>query len=247
MPPHADGPQQLLLRALVARFWDAPYAEKPAPWGATLYDRWMLPHFIWQDFEDVLSSTAAAGIVIDPQWFAPHFEFRYPRIGTFTQGGVTVEPRLAAEPWHVLGEEPGGGYTARYVDSSLERIQVKASCLTDPRYVLTCNGRCVAPPHGVRGGVRGGSAVPCLAAAAVFASDDWGGSPLGVRSGRHVARSLARRVSSTTSAIPAGSIRLRFRSMPSRRKAAGRRGSSPLGTRPDMLRWQRRSPTPITR
>lgn len=154
MPPHArmSLTQQLLLRALVARFWETPYNETPVNWGTALYDRWMLPHFIWQDFEDVLSSTAAAGFEIDREWFQPHFEFRYPRIGTFTQRGVTIELRRAAEPWHVLGEEPAGGYTARYVDSSLERIQVKASCLTDPRYVLACNGRRVPlHPTGVPG------------------------------------------------------------------------------------------------
>jgi uncharacterized protein (DUF2126 family)/transglutaminase-like putative cysteine protease len=148
MPPHArmSLTQQLLLRALVAKFWEQPYTDNPVSWGTALYDRWMLPHFIWQDFEDVLESIAGAGMEIDKRWFEPHFEFRYPRIGVLTQRGVTIELRRASEPWHVLGEEPGAGYMARYVDSSLERIQVKATCLTDPRYVLTCNGRRV-PLH----------------------------------------------------------------------------------------------------
>ncbi|TWT37746.1 Transglutaminase-like superfamily protein [Posidoniimonas corsicana] len=143
MPPHArmSLTQQLLLRALVARFWENPYEQPPVTWGTTLHDRWMLPHFIWQDFQDVAEEMDQAGFPIKPEWFAAHWEFRFPVIGRFTQRGVHVELRRAIEPWYVLGEEPGGGALARYVDSSVERLEVKVSGMTDPRYVLTCNGR----------------------------------------------------------------------------------------------------------
>ncbi len=148
MPPHArmSLTQQLLLRALVARFWGEPYSDELVSWNTTIHDRWMLPHFIWQDFCDVIEETQAAGFPLASGWFDAHFEFRYPRIGTFTQRGVNVELRRAMEPWYTLGEEPGGGYTARYVDSSVERMQVKVQGMTDPRYVLSCNGRSV-PLH----------------------------------------------------------------------------------------------------
>ncbi|WP_327439520.1 transglutaminase family protein [Pseudomonas donghuensis] len=144
MPPHARMSlvQQLLLRALVARFWREPYAPKRlARWGTELHDRFMLPHFIEQDFADVLVELNAAGYPLRAEWFAAHLEFRFPKVGDFAVNGIELELRQALEPWHVLGEEGSGGATVRYVDSSLERLQVKVSGLSPERYQLTCNGR----------------------------------------------------------------------------------------------------------
>lgn len=143
MPPHArmSLTQQLLLRGLVARFWKDPY--KPARlvrWGTELHDRFLLPHFIEQDFADVMADMNEAGYPMRAEWFAPHMEFRCPKIGDYAVKGMQIELRTALEPWHVLGEESTGGGTARYVDSSLERLQVKISGMASDRYVLTCNG-----------------------------------------------------------------------------------------------------------
>ena len=143
MPPHAQMSlaQQLLIRALIARFWREPY--KPARlvrWGTELHDRYLLPHFIEQDFADVLQELDGCGYRLHSEWFAPHFEFRFPKSGDFNVKGIELELRQALEPWHVLGEEGGGGGTVRYVDSSLERMQVKLGGLPSDRYVLTCNG-----------------------------------------------------------------------------------------------------------
>jgi uncharacterized protein (DUF2126 family)/transglutaminase-like putative cysteine protease len=143
MPPHArmSLAQQLLLRALIARFWQTPCdASKLARWDTELHDRFLLPHFVWQDFEDVTTEMAQHGYPLEQRWFAPHFEFRFPRIGDFTSRGIDVELRGALEPWHVLGEEGAAGGTARYVDSSLERLQVKVAGMAPDRYTLTCNG-----------------------------------------------------------------------------------------------------------
>jgi uncharacterized protein (DUF2126 family) len=133
--------QQLLLRALVARFWETPYKEKLVHWETSLHDRFMLPHFIRQDFDDVLSELRQAGFPLELEWFAPHFEFRFPVLGDIVQRGIKLELRQAIEPWYVLGEEPGGGGTVRYVDSSVERLQVKVTGMTDGRHIVTCNGR----------------------------------------------------------------------------------------------------------
>ncbi|SDI09293.1 Uncharacterized conserved protein, DUF2126 family [Pseudomonas benzenivorans] len=143
MPPHAQMSlaQQLLLRALVARFWQAPYTPaRLVRWGTELHDRFLLPHFVEQDFADVLQELGAFGYRLRAEWFAPHFEFRFPKAGDFTVKGIELELRQALEPWHVLGEEGAGGGTVRYVDSSLERLQVKLAGLPPDRYVLTCNG-----------------------------------------------------------------------------------------------------------
>jgi uncharacterized protein (DUF2126 family) len=133
--------QHLVLRALVARFWKEPYTQPLVRWGTDIHDRWMLPHFIAEDFGDVLEELTERGYPMDRAWFAPHVEFRYPRVGDFQHRGIGVELRVAMEPWHVLGEETTTGGTARYVDSSLERLQVKVRGLTDSRHVITCNGR----------------------------------------------------------------------------------------------------------
>ncbi len=84
---------------------------------------------------------------------------------------MEIELRQALEPWHVLGEEPGGGGTARYVDSSVERLQIKISGMTGERYIVTCNGRRVPlqPTSRGRSLYRGG-ALSGLAAAVLSAS-----------------------------------------------------------------------------
>ncbi len=146
MPPHArmSLTQQLLMRALVSRFWKQPYQpERLKRWGTELHDRFMLPHFIWQDLGDVVEELNAFGYAVQADWFAPHLNFRFPRLGDFSARGVNVELRLALEPWHVLGEEGAVGGTARYVDSSVERVQAHVTGLVGDRHVLTCNGRVV--------------------------------------------------------------------------------------------------------
>jgi uncharacterized protein (DUF2126 family)/transglutaminase-like putative cysteine protease len=154
MPPHAQMSlaQHLLLRGLVAKFWNEPYTNGLVRWGTDIHDRWMLPHFCETDFKDVIRDLRDAGYPFEFDWFAPHFEFRFPRIGDLEQRDMEIELRTALEPWHVLGEEPGGGGTVRYVDSSLERLQIKARGFTGDRFAITVGGhRLPLHPTGTNG------------------------------------------------------------------------------------------------
>jgi uncharacterized protein (DUF2126 family)/transglutaminase-like putative cysteine protease len=143
MPPHPrmSVVQQLLLRALVARFWKTPYKAPATRWGTELHDRFLLPTFIKMDFDDVMAEMRSAGYAFDNSWFAPHYEFRFPIVGSVQSASIELTLRNALEPWHVMGEEGAPGGTARYVDSSLERIEVHVTGLNESRYVVTCNGR----------------------------------------------------------------------------------------------------------
>ena len=143
MPPHAQmsAVQMLLLRSLVARFWREPYRGKLVHWGTALHDRWLLPHFVVADMRDVVDELKAFGYPFASEWFDPFVEFRFPRFGSVAYDGVTLELRQAIEPWHVLGEEVAGTGTARYVDSSVERLQVKVCGMIAGRHAVTCNGR----------------------------------------------------------------------------------------------------------
>ncbi len=143
MPPHARMSlvQMLLLRTLIARFWHLPYRFPLVRWGTELQDRFMLPHYLWADIVDVLKELQRDGYPFQPEWLKPFLEFRFPHIGATTIQDIQLHLHCAIEPWHVLGEEVGQSGTARFVDSSLERIQVKATGLTDSRFIVACNGR----------------------------------------------------------------------------------------------------------
>ena len=154
MPPHArmSLAQQLLIRGLVAKFWETPWDQPLMHWGTQLHDRYLLPWFVWSDLAEVVDELNRSGFAFDRSWFASHMEFRFPLIGETTQQGIHLELRNAIEPWNVLGEESGGGGTVRFVDSSIERLQVRVQGLTGNRHVVSCNGRRVPlHPTGVQG------------------------------------------------------------------------------------------------
>ena len=143
MPPHAQMSvvQMLLVRALIAKFWKTPYKGKLVRWGTELHDRFMLHHYVHADIQEVITELQEAGYSFEMAWLEPFFEFRFPKLGITNIQDIKLELRMAIEPWHVLGEEVTRTGTSRFVDSSVERLQVKVSGLTDSRYIVTCNGR----------------------------------------------------------------------------------------------------------
>jgi uncharacterized protein (DUF2126 family) len=161
MPPHPQMAlvEALLVRALVARCWREPYRAPLVRWGTELHDRFLLPWWAQADLHDVVDDLVAHGYPVERGWFAPFLEFRFPRLGSVHLDGATIELRAAIEPWLVLGEEVGATATARYVDSSTERLQLRVENLIEGRHVVTCNGRPVplsptTDPGAFVGGVR---------------------------------------------------------------------------------------------
>jgi uncharacterized protein (DUF2126 family) len=146
MPPHKRMSlvQMLLIRGLVALFWEKPYKHTLVRWGTGLHDKFMLPHFVKEDIREVVNDLNNAGYPFQMSWFEPFLEFRFPRYGTVKLQGIEMEIRMGIEPWHVLGEEMSRAGTARFVDSSLERVQIKLTGFNASRYVLLCNG-CTVP------------------------------------------------------------------------------------------------------
>ncbi len=154
MPPHAQMSlmQMLLVRTLVSWFWKKPYKHKLVRWGSELHDKFLLEHYVKEDIKDIVEQLNDAGYPFKLDWFDPFFEFRFPLYGMVEINAMQLEIRMAIEPWNVLGEEMTGGGTSRYVDSSLERIQVKLNNFTVERYTLTCNGVKVdLSPTGTKG------------------------------------------------------------------------------------------------
>jgi len=143
MPPHPRMAlvQNLLLRTLIAWFWHKPYEHNLIRWGTELHDRFLLPHYAQQDLQQVVNDIQRGGFPFKMEWLDPFFEFRFPVYGTTMVEGIKLELRFGIEPWHVLGEEMSSSGTSRYVDSSVERVQVKVSGFTEGRYIIACNGR----------------------------------------------------------------------------------------------------------
>jgi len=152
MPPHSQMSlvQMLLLRTLLAWFWKKPYHKPLVRWGTELHDKFLLPQYVEDDLAEVTRDLQEAGFAFQLSWLNPFFEFRFPVCGTRELDNVTLELRTAIEPWHVLGEEASASGTARYVDSSLERVQIKVKGAISDRYIVTCNSRRV-PLKGVKG------------------------------------------------------------------------------------------------
>jgi len=142
MPPHPDMSlvQALLVRALVARFWAEPHRGRLVRWGTRLHDGFLLPAFVEADIAEVVADLNEHGIAFELSWLQPFLEFRFPRLGRVEVAGTTLELRSAIEPWHVLGEEMSSGGVARYVDSSVERVQIEVTGALADRYTVTCNG-----------------------------------------------------------------------------------------------------------
>ena len=132
--------EMLLVRTLVAWFWKKPYEHNLVRWGTELHDKFLIEHYVREDIKDIVAQLNRAGYNFKEDWFNPFFEFRFPLHGMVEINNIHLELRAGIEPWNVLGEEMTGGGAARYVDSSLERLQVKVSNFTEERFVLTCNG-----------------------------------------------------------------------------------------------------------
>jgi uncharacterized protein (DUF2126 family) len=142
MPPHPRmaSAQMALVRAIVAAFASEPYSGPLVRWGTELHDRFLLPTWLWRDLEEVLALLAARGVPLPAAAFRAFLDLRCPRVGSMQASDVRVELRNAIEPWNVLPEEATPTGTSRYVDSSVERIEVRVEGLVEGRHQILVNG-----------------------------------------------------------------------------------------------------------
>ncbi len=177
MPPHArmSCVQQLLVRSLLASFWEQPYEAELVKWGTSLTDQMMLPYYVMRDFDGVLAELSARGYQFDPAWFAPHYEFRFPLYGEVRLDTLRLEVRGALEKWHVLGEESTAGGQTRFVDSSIERLQVQVEGMLEERYRYYVTAGNTGASHRNEWPIRRWHQISRVAATVVFAPDDWYG------------------------------------------------------------------------
>ncbi|MGZ3422858.1 MAG: transglutaminase family protein [Polyangiales bacterium] len=142
MPPHPRMAiaQMVLVRALLTAFAARPYEAPLVRFGTSLHDRYLLPYWMWRDFEDVLAFLEGRELGLPADAYRPFLELRCPVVGTLRAGDVRLEVRNAIEPWNVLGEETTASGTSRYVDSSMERIEVRAEGLVAERHAVLVNG-----------------------------------------------------------------------------------------------------------
>ena len=199
-----------------------------------LHEDFLLPQGATADIGEVVADLRALGIAFEESWLDPFTEFRFPRIGvTRLGGGIELELRQAVEPWHVLGEEATAGGTARYVDSSVERLQVSVRGIDPERHLVTCQGVPVPlTPTGAPGehyaGVRYRAWQPWSALHPSIEVH----APLRfevVDIGQRDAASAARPTTSCTRAAAPTTTR---RSTPTRPRPAGPAGSSRSATPP---------------
>ncbi|MBP9892316.1 MAG: transglutaminase family protein [Planctomycetes bacterium] len=142
MPPHERmaAAQMLLVRSLAARFAKEPYTAPLVRWGSRLHDQFMLPHYLWRDFEDIARDLREHGLPLDAEWYRPFLDYRCPQAGQHQVDDLSIEIRVALEPWIVLGEQPTAGTVSRYVDSSVERLQVRVDGFVESRHAIAVNG-----------------------------------------------------------------------------------------------------------
>jgi uncharacterized protein (DUF2126 family) len=133
--------QMILIRTLLAAFAREPYDHPLARYGQMLHDRFLLPHWMWRDFEEVLAFAGASGLPLPEDAYRPFVDLRCPLVGSVLAGDVRLEVRNAIEPWNVLGEEQGASGTSRYVDASVERVEVLVDGLIEGRHQVLVNGQ----------------------------------------------------------------------------------------------------------
>jgi uncharacterized protein (DUF2126 family) len=132
----------LLWTCLIARLFEPRRVHPLAVHGTRLHDYYFLPSGLWKDFELILKDLKRDGFKLNPGTYREIWNWRCPQSLDFEHGGARLTVRKALEGWPLLCETPmEGGNTSRFVDTSMERLEIRGNDAFDEKYEVFAQGR----------------------------------------------------------------------------------------------------------
>ena len=132
----------LLWICLAAYLLEAKSPRRLRNFGTRLHDEYLLPERLWSDLEAILDLLGQNGFSLHSRIYRDIWKWRFPVLLDWRKGGAHLVARKALENWPLLCETPvEGGTTSRFVDTSLQRLELRADSAFNTRFGIYVNGR----------------------------------------------------------------------------------------------------------